>query len=163
MTKTFRKTKLSHQLNGPFSTVRLRDTNPNLYRSLMTVGIIYTALGVNFLIFTPTFEQFGIPKNVIGAGFLLLGLSFLLFLNYRRNLKVVRILLIVGIFYSCFWGIGTTETLFAGTSSAQLFIVYFGLSALQVPLLLEPFFNPITANGATNEIVEKITAKEEER
>lgn len=125
----------------------LRATHPNLYRALMTIGVIEFALGLNFLLTTPTFEQFNIPKNVIGAGFLVLGLGFLVFLNVRRSLRTVRVLLIVGIGYMLFWGVGTTETFFKGESSLQLCILYFGLAAIQAPLLLEPFFNPVTANG----------------
>jgi hypothetical protein len=131
--------------------VRLRDTHPNLYRSLMTVALIFVALGFNFLLTTPTFQQYDIPKNYIGTGFLALGLGNLLFLNLRRNLKAVRMLLIVGIAYMLFWGVGTTQTFFEGTSSLQLCILYFGLAALQAPLLLEPFFNPVTANGLEEE------------
>lgn len=133
--------------NGSFSSENLRNTNPNLYRSLMTVASVFVLLGANFLLTTPTFQQFDIPKNFIGSGFLALGLGNLVFLNIRRNLKAVRVLLIVGIAYMLFWGVGTTQTFFEGTSSLQLCILYFGLAALQAPLLVEPFFHPVTANG----------------
>lgn len=133
--------------NKTHHTLFLRNTHPNLYRSLMTTALIFVGLGINFLLTTPTFQQFNIPKNYIGAGFLALGLSNLLFLNLLRNLRVVRFLLVLGIGYMLFWGVGTTQTFFEGTSSLQLCILYFGLAALQAPLLLEPFFNPVTANG----------------
>lgn len=125
----------------------LRNTNPNLYRSLLTIALIYVALGFNFLLTVPTFEQYGIPKNVIGAGFLAQGIAYLLLLHVHRNLGVVRMLLIFSIAYMLFWGVGTTETFFQGKSSLQLCILYFGLAALQAPVLLEPYFNPVTANG----------------
>jgi hypothetical protein len=145
--------RLVSRSNGPSSNrVFLRNTNPNLYRSLMTFALIFVFLGVNFLLGPPpTFQQYGISRYVIGTGFLTLGLTKLVFLNLRRNLRAVRILLIFGIAYPLFWGIGTTETAFAGTSSFQLFILYCGLAALQIPLLLEPFFNPVTANGEKEE------------
>lgn len=131
-----------------FNSVSLNNTHPNLYRSLMTVAVVDVILGLNFLIFTPTFEQFNIPKNFIGVGWLSLGMISLVFLNVCRNLKAVRVTGWTGIAFALFWGIGTTQTLFEGTSSAQLFILYIGLRAgLVVPLLMEPFFNPVTANG----------------
>lgn len=126
---------------------RLRHTNPTLYRSLMISASIFVTLGVNFLLTTPTFQQFDIPKNVIGAGFLTLGVVQLLLLTRLRYLGALRISVIVGMAYMIFWGVGTTETAFKGESSFQLCVLYFGLAALQAPLLLEPFFNPVTANG----------------
>lgn len=129
----------------------VRITHPNLYRSLTIVALMFVALGLNFILTTPTFRQFDLPPDGIGAGFLILGTLNLLFLNVYRSLKAVRVLLIVGIAYAMFWGIGTTETAFQGKSSFQLFILYAGLAALQAPLLLEPFFNPATASGSEEE------------
>ena len=125
----------------------LRRTNPNLYRSLMTIALTKVALGLNFLLTTPTFEQYNIPKNLIGVGFLVLGLSYLIVLNLWRNLKAVRILLVVGIAYMLFWGVGTTQTFFQGVSSLQLFILYTGLAALHAPLLTAPFLNIVMDRG----------------
>jgi hypothetical protein len=127
--------------------LHLRDTHPNLYRSMTTIGLVESALGLNFLLTTPTFQQFGIPKNLIGAGFLSLGLAYMVFLNVYRSIRIARMLTVIGTTFMVFWGVGTTETFFAGKSSLQLCILYFGLAALQAPLLLEPFLNPVTANG----------------
>jgi hypothetical protein len=127
--------------------VDLRETNPNLYRSLMTVAAIFVALGLNFFIFTPTFLQYGIPKSVLAAGFSGIGLLYFVVLNLRRNLWMVRVLLIISTTAMVFWGWGTTETAFAGESSFQLAILYWGLAGIQVPLLKAPFFDPATANG----------------
>lgn len=137
---------LSKISNG-LPTVYLRHTHPNLYRSLMTVGLIEVAIGLNFLLTTPTFQQFGIPKNLVGAIFLVLGLTDMVLLNVFHNIRAVRVKTVVGTAVMIFWGIGTTETFFQGRSSLQLCILYFGLAALQIPLLLEPFLNPVTANG----------------
>jgi hypothetical protein len=135
-------------LNGaPPTKVNLRYTHPNLYLSLMIAAITCVGLGVNFLLTTPTFQQYDIPKNVVGAGFLALGVAKLVLLNLWRNLRALRATVIVAIVYMLFWGVGTTETAFAGESSFQLCVLYFGLAGLHVPLLLEPFFNPVTANG----------------
>lgn len=142
---------LSGISNG-IPTGHLRSTHPNLYRSVMTIGVIDIALGLNFLLTTPTFEQFGIPKNFIGACFLTLGLAKIVCLNVFHSLRIVRLLMVFGIFFKLFWAVGTTETFFQGRSSLQLCVLYIGLAALQVPLLLEPFLNPVTANGVLNEI-----------
>lgn len=126
----------------------VRITHPNLYYLLNAVALILVALGLNFLLGPPpTFEQYGIPREVIGSGFLVIGLADLVFLNVWRSLRAVRVLLIVGITYQVFWGIGTTETAFAGTSSFQLFILYVGNAVIQALLVREPFFNPVTATG----------------
>lgn len=135
--------------------VYLRHTHPNLYRSLMTVALIFVGLGLNFLFGPPpTFRQYNLSPDAIGSGFLALGSANLLFLNVYKNLNAVRVVLILGIFYMILWGVGTTQTAFEGTSSFQLCILYFGLAALQAPLLLEPFFNPVTANGNGNGVSE---------
>lgn len=122
--------------------VKLNESNPPLYLSLTTFGVIGIALGLNFFVFVPTFEQFDIPKNLIGAGFMTLGLAFLFFLNVYRNLNVLRVILIVNTAYCMIWGVGSTQTVFEGTSSAQLFVLYWGLAGLQIPLLLTPFIGP---------------------
>lgn len=128
----------------------LRKTNPSLFRSLITVALGTCALGFNFLLTVPTFEQFGIPKNFIGAGFMTLGILLLVFLLLHRSLRAVRVVLTVNIAYLVFWGVGTTQTFFQGTSSLQLFILYWTLAALQIPLLLEPF-RPSTAPETVEE------------
>lgn len=140
--------RLARRSSGPLAErVHLKNTNPTLYWSLMMIAIADIALGFNFLFANVTFEQFDIPQEWIGMGFLLIGLPKLVFLNFRRNVKAVRIMLIAGMVYYLTWGVGTTETFFTGDSSLQLFILYWTLAGLRVPLLLEPFFNPVTANG----------------
>lgn len=128
----------------------VRITHPNLYRQRMTIALLFVALGLCFLlpwIPEPTFEQFGIPSEGIGLGFMVLGLGLLLFLNVLRNTRAVRVVLIAGILYEIFWAIGTTETVFQGKSSPQLFILYIGHVFMQVWALKEPGFNPITATA----------------
>lgn len=125
----------------------LKFTNPNLFISLITFAIISIAIAVNFQLTTPTFQQYGIPKEALGAAFGSIGLAQLFFLLVWRKLKAVRIAVVLNIAAMVFWGIGTTQTFFEGTSSLQLCVLYFGLAALQVPLLMEPYFNPVTAIG----------------
>lgn len=125
----------------------LHQTHPNLFLALFIYGVISVAVGVNFLLTTPTFQQYGIPKGFIGATFASIGLGLLFCLLVWRSLKAVRVLSLANIAVMIFWGIGTTQTFFEGTSSLQLCVLYFGLAALQVPWLLEPYYQPVTANG----------------
>lgn len=117
----------------------LREAIRNLYLSVTIFGVVGICLGFNFLLTVPTFEQFGIPKAFIGTGFLALGIALLFVLNIK-NLVAVRLVLMCNIAYMFFWGIGTTQTFFEGTSSLQLFILYWGMAILQVPLVLQPAF-----------------------
>lgn len=123
----------------------LRLTHPNLYRALMTDAAILIALAANFLLSTPTFNPFDIHKEYVGTGFLIIGLSELVLLNFFRSLIALRVVLMISITYLIFWGIGTTQSYFDGRSSLQLFILYFGLASIKASLLLEPFSNPATA------------------
>lgn len=139
---------LDRRSHGPRARrISLRRTHPNLYRSLMGVALTFIALGFNFLFAHLTFEQFGVPKEAVGAGFLVIGLAQFTFLNLWRSVRWIRVMLIIGIIYMLTWGVGTTETFFTGESSLQLFILYWSLAGAQAPLLLEPFINPVTANG----------------
>lgn len=124
--------------------VNIRRTHPNLYFSIMVLAFGEVALGINFFIFTPTFDPYGIPKEAVGVVFLALGLSQLIFLNVFRNLKMVRIMLAVSISFMFFWGIGNTEQFFNGKASLQLPIMFFVVSVLQIPLLIEAPVNPMT-------------------
>jgi len=47
--------------------------------------------------------------------------------------------------YLLFFGVGTAQPVLSGKTSAQLLVLYCGLAALQIPLLIEPFINPWTA------------------
>lgn len=127
---------------GPRRGVNLRTTNPTLFRGVLTVAIIFIAMALNFLLTVPTFEQFGIPKNVIGWGFMILGVGQVIALTLWRDLRVVRLGLAAGIIYCLFWGVGTSQTFFEGKSSLQLLILYLGIAAIQVPLLFSPYLNP---------------------
>lgn len=131
---------------GPDRGVNLRVTNPALFRGALTIAIIFICLGLNFLlpfIPPPTFKQYGISPDFLGAGFLILGVAQIVALTLYRDLYIVRSLIVAGIVYCLFWGVGTTETFFQGTASLQLFVLYMGLAVIQVPLLLSPYFNPV--------------------
>lgn len=123
----------------------LRKTHPNLWRSIMGLAVLNLALGVNFFAFTPTFFVWDQPNELWGSIFLALGISMIVFLNVYRRLRLVRITMALAVGYITFFGLGTMQPAFEGKGSLQLPLLYAGLVALQLPLLLEPFINPWTA------------------
>lgn len=115
----------------------LRDSHARLYSSIMTLSVMSVALAVNFWTSKPTFNPYGIPKNLIGVVFLLLGVNQLLFLNWFRDLRRVRYGLTASLSFMLFWGISNTQQSFAGNASFQLPIMYIALAVLHLPLLVE--------------------------
>lgn len=124
--------------------VNIRKTHPSLYHSIMTLGVGYIALALNFWGSNPTFNPYGIPKNWVGVVFAALGVSHLVFLNLLRDLRAVRITLAISVAAMLFWGASNAEQFFAGKASLQLPIMYFILAVLQIPLLVEAPVNPMT-------------------
>lgn len=104
------------------------------------------ALAVNFWTNTPTFNPYGIPKNIVGVVFCLLGVYLLVFLNVPplRNLRRVRFGLAVSLGWMLFWGISNTQQAFAGNASFQLPILLIALAIIHLPLLVEAPVNPMT-------------------
>lgn len=127
-----------------FDKVNIRLTHPNLYFSLVVFALINIGLGLNFLFANPTFNPYQIDKTVIGCIFLALGLLKVIFLQFSRNLKILRLVMAGEVVFMLFWGIGTTITFFRGQTSLQLFVLYAGLAALESFLLLEPIVNPVS-------------------
>lgn len=125
-------------------SIVIRKTHPGLYRSLMVLGATGIALGLNFLFSTPTFNPYGIPKGVVGAVFMLLGVGQVAALNVFHSLRMVRIVLAVSVGVMFFWGLSNAQQFFDGRASLQLPILYVALSLLQVPLLIESPVNPMT-------------------
>lgn len=126
-------------------TINIRKTHPNLYLGISTFALMDLALGLNFLFFTPTFHVYGMPFVLWGVIYLALGISQLIFLNVYRKLPLVRVTMACSITFALFFGVGTLQPVFEGLASPQLMILYAGMAALQLPLLLEPFINPWTA------------------
>lgn len=129
--------------NG-YNNNRINLTHPNLYRGIMTFAFINIGLGLNFLFANPTFNPYQLDKSLIGAIFMTLGVSKVLFLNVSRSLKVVRVVMAAEVIFMLFWGIGTTITFFQGLTSLQLFVLYSGLAMIELFLLQEPAVNPVT-------------------
>lgn len=127
-----------------FNKANIRLTHPNLYYSLLVFAAINIGLGLNFIFANPTFNPYQIDKAVIGSVFLALGLLKVTFLQLFRNLKILRLVMTAEVIFMMFWGVGTTITFFRGQTSLQLFVLYAGLSALEVFLLAEPIVNPVS-------------------
>ena len=125
--------------------IDVRKTHPNLYLAVSTLALVSVALGVNFWVFNPAFQVYGASNRVWGSIFLLLGIGKLVFLNAYRRLPLLRATMAAAVAFMLFFGVGTLEPVLEGDASAQLLILYVGLSVLQIPLLLEPFINPWTA------------------
>lgn len=124
--------------------MNIRNTHPGLYYSIMTLSVMSVALAVNFWISNPTFNPYGISKNLIGVVFFLLGANQLVFLNVLRDLRKVRVGLAVSLVWVLFWGISNTQQFFAGNASLQLPILYVSVAVLHFPLLVESPVNPMT-------------------
>lgn len=127
--------------------VRIRNTHPALYRSIMTLSVMSVALAVNFWTSNPTFSPYGIDKNIIGIIFFLLGATQLVFLNVFHDLRKVRLGIAASLTFMLFWGVSNTQQVFAGNASFQLPILYVALAALHLPLLVESPVNPMTKRG----------------
>lgn len=124
--------------------VNLRKSHPGLFRSILTVAFMGLGLGLNFWFTQPTFDPYGVNKDLIGTIFATLGISQLVFLVILRNLKMVRLTLTVSISWMMFWGLSNTQQYFAGNASLQLPMLFITISILQIPLLIESPVNPFT-------------------
>lgn len=132
--------------------IDVRKTHPNLYWLRMLLAIVCVLLGLNFLVSSlpwswaearaPTFLIYGMPPELWGATFLLLGATELLFLNVWRRLKPVRLCLSSSVFLFFAVGVGTCQPFYDGEGSLQLPIFYFALMLLHLPVIVEPFINP---------------------
>lgn len=127
--------------------VNLRNTHRGLWRTYMVFAIGGVGLGLNFIFTKPTFNPYDVPKEWVGLIFLVMGLLIFIFLNLYRSLRLIRASIATIAGFMVFWGVGASFTFFQGKTSLQNFIVYMMLSALGYVWLVEPFVNPITANG----------------
>lgn len=108
----------------------------NTFPTYLTFAFIGIALGLNFLLTTPTFNPYNIDYWVIGTTFLVLGIAKLVF-TLSQQWFLLRWVMVANIIFMIFWGIGTTITFFQGLTSLQLFVLYTGLVMLEFMLLIE--------------------------
>lgn len=124
---------------------RLRDSHPNLYNAIMVYGVLMIALGLNFILLTPAFDPLGISKYIFGVVFVGIGLCKLVVLNFYRSPALVRLVVAVNVSVLFFFGGLLVAGFFQlGQTSLQLPITYFGLALIELPLLREPWLNPVT-------------------
>lgn len=126
-------------------TIDIRKTHPNLYWLVMTLALVGLALGLNFIFLHPTFPIYGASNYLWGGIFLGIAFGKIISLNLYRRLRLVRGIMAFAVAYMMFLALGTMQPYLEGVGSLQLPILYAGMSALQIPLLLEPFINPRTA------------------
>lgn len=124
--------------------VRLQKTHPNLYHLIMILNLSNIALALNFWISHPTFNPYGINKDLIGCIFFALGSIQIVFLNFHRDLRAVRLVMAISIGFNLFWGLSNAQQSFAGKASFQLPILYITLALIRVPLMFESPVNPMT-------------------
>lgn len=125
--------------------INVRKTHPNLYWLLMVLAATGIALGLNFIFLQPTFLIFDGPNVLWGVIFLVSSIARIIALNVYRRLRWVRATMAFSAAYIGFLAIGTAQPYVEGAGSLQLPIIYAGMALLQVPLLMEPFVNPVTA------------------
>lgn len=129
---------------GRHSQVNLRKSHPTLYHSIVTLSLMRVALALNFWTSDPTFNPWGIPKNLVGLVFFMLGAWQLIFLHVWRDLRKIRLVLALSAGVMLGWGLVNTQQSFDGKASFQLPIMYVAVAALQLMLLLEAPVNPMT-------------------
>lgn len=132
---------------GGGSAINIHKTHPNLYWLVMILALIDLALGCNFIFLNPTFPIFDAPNEVWGGIFLALGAGKIVSLNFYRRLRLVRGIMAFAVSYIMLLAFGTTQPYLEGVGSLQLPILYAGMAAIQIPLLVEPFVNPWTAKA----------------
>lgn len=124
--------------------VMIRKSHPALYKAIMTTALMCVALSFNFWFSTPTFNPYGIPKNIVGLIFFVLGASQVVFLNWFHELRLVRLVQTATFVFMLIWGVSNAEQWVNGKSSLQLPILFVAFAFLQIPLLTESPVNPMT-------------------
>lgn len=119
----------------------LRKTHSLLYYLVSVVALIQVALSLNFWLSRPAFNPYDISKNIIGFIFAAFGISQLFLLNALRNFRKLRILLTFSIVFMFAWGLANTQQVFDGNASMQLPILFLGICAIQVLLVI---YAPVT-------------------
>lgn len=124
------------------SKVYLRKTHPLLYHFLMAIACLWIALAFNFWYRTPTFNPVPVQVPIIACG--ILGVLLLVFLNLHRDLRLMRLTLMLSVAWSLFWGIINSRQSFDGLASFQVPILFIFLAVGQGLLLIESPVNPMT-------------------
>jgi len=129
-------------LNG--GRVDLRKTHLNLWRMVLLLALGELLLGANFLWLQPTYPIFHAPNELWGVCFVVIALAQALALLISHSLPLVRGCMSVAVAYILIVAVGACEPWLDGVGSLQLAILYAGMAVIQLPLILEPFLNPMT-------------------
>lgn len=128
--------------------VNLRKSHPGLYRLIRIIGIGCLAWGANFwglgFIPPPTFNPYGVDKNIVGTVFSIIGIALLVFLIFVHNLWWLRVSVFIALVWLISWGITNTQQFLDGKASLQLPIAYVIIGFLCRPMLTESPVNPFT-------------------
>lgn len=145
--------KIEKQIKDfPAATTTPRKAHPNLYYAVTAGALGCVALGLNFIFLKPAFNPLDIPKEIFGILFLALGLAKLYFVNFYR-VKVLRSLMALEVSLMFFYSLLLIFQFFQlNQTSLQLPITYLIIVALEYPLLVEPFINPVTSTGDENDV-----------
>lgn len=116
--------------------ISLRITHPRFFRDIWIAGVGQIVLAINYWRFTPTFNPYGIPKNLVGAAFFMLGVSLLLLLLVWRSRSKLRSVLSASVFFTVFWGIANTQQVFNGNASFALPIMFGIVAAFEISAVI---------------------------
>lgn len=123
------------------SRIQLRQTHPNLFRGSLAVALVFFALGMNIVVFKPTFDQYGLVRWV--SGLFALFASVQLYALWAKRLPTLRVSQAAIFFVALFWaGALTIFTFQTHKTSLALPICFYGLAVWQLLQLIEPASNP---------------------
>lgn len=121
--------------------IQLRRTHPNLFRGSLTLALVFLALGMNIVVFHPTFNQYGLVNWVSGL-FAVFSVIQLYALASKR-LFLLRLSQAAIVVVATAWaGALTLFTFTTHKTSLALPICFYGLAVLQLLQLIEPATNP---------------------
>jgi hypothetical protein len=93
---------------------------------------------------TPTFEPYGWSNKWVGGIFFVVGATQIVFLNWWRDLRIIRLASATSMAWYLIWAGANTQQFFNGKASLQLPICLVGLAVVRFPLVVESPVNPMT-------------------
>lgn len=118
------------------SNLRVRKSNPTLYRSVIAHAIISILAAINFWTTDPPFVPYNISENIVGVVFVLIGVIQLLSVHIWPTLRRIRKAAAVSGGITLCWGLANTYQFFFGPATLQLPIFVGGLGVIQLLSLL---------------------------
>lgn len=124
--------------------VNLRNTHPTLYWNITLFAVFSVAAALSYWFGpAPTFNPYGIDRNLVAALFFVYGTWQLLFLNIHY-LLMVRIGLLFAFVLMGSWGVANTHQVFAGNASGFLPLLLGTCAGAHLKWLTESPVNPMT-------------------